>query len=73
VKYVLLFVETEQFERDFEAMSQADRDRAVKAGLQVDGRPRRQDPRWQQAAAGLHGDHGSAGGPSSPQATTGSG
>ena len=29
MKYVLLFVETEQFERDFEAMSQADRDRAV--------------------------------------------
>jgi hypothetical protein len=29
VKYVLLFVETEQFERDFDAMSQADRDRAV--------------------------------------------
>jgi hypothetical protein len=29
VKYVLLFVETEQFEKDFEAMSQADRDRAV--------------------------------------------
>jgi hypothetical protein len=28
MKYVLLFVETEQFERDFEAMSQADRDRA---------------------------------------------
>jgi hypothetical protein len=28
VKYVLLFVETEQFERDLEAMSQADRDRA---------------------------------------------
>jgi hypothetical protein len=29
VKYVLLFVETEQFEKDFEALSQADRDRAV--------------------------------------------
>jgi hypothetical protein len=29
VKYVLLFVETEQFEKDFEAMSQPDRDRAV--------------------------------------------
>ncbi len=29
MRYVLLFVETEQFERDFEAMSQADRDRAV--------------------------------------------
>ena len=29
MKYVLLFVETEQFERDFEAMSQADRDRAT--------------------------------------------
>jgi hypothetical protein len=29
MKYVLLFVETEQFEKDFEAMSQADRDRAV--------------------------------------------
>jgi hypothetical protein len=29
VKYVLLFVETEQFERDFDAMSQADRERAV--------------------------------------------
>jgi hypothetical protein len=28
VKYVLLFVETEQFENDLEAMSQADRDRA---------------------------------------------
>jgi hypothetical protein len=28
VKYVLLFVETEQFERDLEAMSRADRDRA---------------------------------------------
>jgi hypothetical protein len=28
MKYVLLFVETEQFEKDFEAMSQADRDRA---------------------------------------------
>jgi hypothetical protein len=28
VRYVLLFVETEQFEREFEAMSQADRDRA---------------------------------------------
>jgi hypothetical protein len=28
VKYVLLFVETEKFERDLEAMSQADRDRA---------------------------------------------
>jgi hypothetical protein len=28
VKYVLLFVETDQFERDLEAMSQADRDRA---------------------------------------------
>lgn len=29
MKYVLLFVETEKFERDFEQMSQADRDRAV--------------------------------------------
>jgi hypothetical protein len=29
VKYVLLFVETEQFERDLEAMSQADHDRTV--------------------------------------------
>ena len=29
MKYVLLFVEMERFERDFEAMSQADRDRAV--------------------------------------------
>jgi hypothetical protein len=29
VKYVLLFVETEQFEKDFEAMSQSDRDRAT--------------------------------------------
>jgi hypothetical protein len=28
VKYVLLFVETEKFERDLEEMSQADRDRA---------------------------------------------
>jgi hypothetical protein len=28
MRYVLLFVETEQFERDLEAMSQADRDRA---------------------------------------------
>jgi hypothetical protein len=28
VRYVLLFVETEQFERDLEAMSQSDRDRA---------------------------------------------
>jgi len=28
VKYVLLFVETEQFEKDLEALSQADRDRA---------------------------------------------
>ena len=28
MKYVLLFVETEQFERDFEALSPADRDRA---------------------------------------------
>jgi hypothetical protein len=28
VKYVLLFVETEQFEKDLEAMSQPDRDRA---------------------------------------------
>ena len=28
MKYVLLFVETEQFESDLEAMSQADRDRA---------------------------------------------
>jgi hypothetical protein len=28
IKYVLLFVETEQFEQDLEAMSQADRDRA---------------------------------------------
>ncbi|WP_029136963.1 YciI family protein [Nakamurella lactea] len=28
MKYVLLFVETEQFERDFEAMSEADRERA---------------------------------------------
>jgi len=28
VKYVLLFVETDKFERDLEAMSQADRDRA---------------------------------------------
>jgi hypothetical protein len=28
VKYVLLFVETERFERDLETMSQADRDRA---------------------------------------------
>jgi hypothetical protein len=28
VKYVLLFVETEQFEKELEAMSQADRDRA---------------------------------------------
>jgi len=28
VKYVLLFVETEQFEKSLEAMSQADRDRA---------------------------------------------
>jgi hypothetical protein len=28
MKYVLLFVETEQFERDLQAMSQADRDRA---------------------------------------------
>lgn len=29
MKYVLLFIETEQFEKDFEALSQADRDRAV--------------------------------------------
>ena len=29
MKYVLLFVETEQFEKDVEAMSQPDRDRAV--------------------------------------------
>ncbi len=29
MKYVLLFVETEQFEKDFESLSQADRDRAV--------------------------------------------
>ena len=29
MKYVLLFVETEQFEKDFEALSQADRDRAT--------------------------------------------
>jgi hypothetical protein len=29
VKYVLLFVETEKFERDLEAMSQADRERAT--------------------------------------------
>jgi hypothetical protein len=29
VKYVLLFVETEQFENDLDAMSQADRDRAT--------------------------------------------
>jgi hypothetical protein len=28
MKYVLLFVESEQFENDLEAMSQADRDRA---------------------------------------------
>jgi hypothetical protein len=28
MKYVLLFVETEKFERDLEAMSQPDRDRA---------------------------------------------
>jgi hypothetical protein len=28
VKYVLLFVETEQFEKDLDAMSPADRDRA---------------------------------------------
>jgi hypothetical protein len=28
MKYVLLFVETEEFEKDLEAMSQADRDRA---------------------------------------------
>ena len=28
MKYVLLFVETEQFEKDLEAKSQADRDRA---------------------------------------------
>jgi hypothetical protein len=28
VRYVLLFVETEQFEQDLEAMSQSDRDRA---------------------------------------------
>ena len=28
MKYVLLFVETEQFEKELEAMSQADRDRA---------------------------------------------
>jgi hypothetical protein len=28
MRYVLLFVETEQFERDLEAMSQPDRDRA---------------------------------------------
>lgn len=28
MKYVLLFVETEQFENDLQAMSQADRDRA---------------------------------------------
>jgi hypothetical protein len=28
VRYVLLFVETERFERDLEAMSQSDRDRA---------------------------------------------
>ena len=28
MKYVLLFVETDKFERDLEAMSQADRDRA---------------------------------------------
>jgi hypothetical protein len=28
VKYVLLFVETEEFERNLEAMSQAERDRA---------------------------------------------
>jgi hypothetical protein len=29
VKYVLLFVETEQFEKDFEAMGQSDRERAI--------------------------------------------
>ena len=29
MKYVLLFVETEQYERNFEAMSQTDRDRAT--------------------------------------------
>lgn len=28
MKYVLLFVETERFEKDLEAMSQSDRDRA---------------------------------------------
>ena len=28
MKYVLLFVETEQFEKNLDAMSQADRDRA---------------------------------------------
>jgi hypothetical protein len=34
VRYVLLFVETEQFERDLEAMNQSDRDRAYElAGL----------------------------------------
>jgi hypothetical protein len=30
MKYVLLFVETEKFERDLEAMSDADRDRTYK-------------------------------------------
>ena len=31
MRYVLLFVETEQFEKDFAEMSQADRDRASAA------------------------------------------
>jgi len=34
MKYVLLFVETEQFEKDLQAMSQTDRDRAFElAGM----------------------------------------
>jgi hypothetical protein len=34
MKYVLLFVETEQFEKDFEALSPAERDRASKLAHQ---------------------------------------
>jgi hypothetical protein len=34
MRYVLLFVETEQFTRDLEAMSQSDRDRAYELAAQ---------------------------------------
>jgi hypothetical protein len=34
MRYVLLFVETEQFEKDFEALSPADRDRASRLAHQ---------------------------------------